>query len=137
MKLIPFIIPLTAVLVSASSSSSSVGYDPEYDNGAISVDSVTCSGALKAKGYTTFGSLPSFPHIGGAYVVEGSSSPSCGTCYELSYTDKTIYVTAIDSAGQGFNIAQKALEALGGQEAVDAGHISASAKEVDGSNCGF
>lgn len=131
MKLIPFIIPLTAILASASSVP--VGYDPEYDNGAISVDAVTCSGALKAKGYTTFGSISSY--IGGAYVVKGSSSPSCGTCYELSYMNKAIYVVAVDSAGEGFNIGQKALEVLGGQEAVDAGHISASAMQVDGSNC--
>ncbi|KAF8471659.1 Cerato-platanin [Russula ochroleuca] len=137
MKFIPFIIPLTAVFGSASSVL--VGYDPEYDNPAALSDAVACYGALKAKDskYTTFGSLPSFPYIGGAYAVKGSNSPSCGSCWKLSYANKAIHVAAIDSDGEGFNIAKAALVELGGQEAVDAGKISASATQVDGSKCGF
>jgi Cerato-platanin len=138
MKLIPFIIALTAVFTSASSAL--VEYDPVYDNGAASMDIVACSNGpngLETKGYKTFGSLPSFPYIGAADAIEGYDSTSCGSCYKISYMNNTIYVTAIDHAKNGFVISETALTKLGGQQAVDAGMISASATQVNGSYCGF
>jgi hypothetical protein len=143
MKLLPFIIPLTAILPAAYSVT--VRYDPKYDSPDVSLTAVACSdgkNGLITKGYETFGDLPNFPDIGAAYVVEGYNSTSCGSCWELTYTKsdktaKTIYVTAIDHAGDGFIIAETALEHLGGQQAVDAGHIEATAKSIARSNCGF
>ena len=143
MKLIPFIISLTAILPAAYSDT--VRYDHVYDNRNTSLTDVACSdgeNGLITKGYNTFGDLPSFPNIGAAYAVEGHNSVSCGSCWELTYTKsdettKTIYVTAIDHAGDGFIIAGTALEDLGGQQAIDAGHIEVTANRVAGSNCGF
>jgi hypothetical protein len=143
MKLIPFTILLTAVFTPASSVL--VTYDTVYDESEISLNVVACSdgkNGLITKGYSTFGSLPAFPKIGGAAAVEGYNSISCGSCWNLSYTkdDKTtssIYVIAIDHADEGFNIAGKAMVILGGQEAVTAGKIDASAALVQGSYCGF
>ncbi|KAF8471657.1 Cerato-platanin [Russula ochroleuca] len=138
MKLIPFIIALTAVFTSASSVL--VKYDPVYDNGAASMDIVACSdgkNGLETKGYKTFGSLPSFPNIGAAYAVEGYNSTSCGSCWMLSYFNNTSYVTAIDHADNGFVISETALRNLGGQQAVDAGMIDASATQVHRRYCGF
>ena len=143
MKLIPFIIPLTATLPAACLVP--VKYDSNYDNPDISLTAVACSGGMNGlipKGYKTLGELPHFPHIGAAYAVEGYGSTSCGSCWELSYTKsdkttKTIYVTAIDHAGDGFIIAEKALEHLGGQEAVDEGQINVEAMQVAETNCGL
>ena len=46
-------------------------------------------------------------------------------------------VTAIDTAGNGFNIAQKALDDLTGGKAVALGRVNVDAEEVAGSYCGF
>jgi hypothetical protein len=139
MKLLPFIIPLTAILPAAYSVT--VRYDTKYDSGDISLTAVACSdgkNGLITQGYKTFGGLPNFPYIGSAYVVEGYNSTSCGSCWELTYkTTKKIYVTAIDRAGDGFIIAETALKHLGGQQAVNAGHIEVTAKRVARSSCGF
>lgn len=135
MKLIPLIISLMAV--STSASSVIVQYDTQYDNPEISTDAVTCSGGtngIATKGYDTFGNVPGFPHIGGASFIK-YDSPSCGSCWELSYKSKTIFVTVIDSAGSGFTVSEKALKDLGGQGAVDGGHIYATATRVDESKC--
>jgi Cerato-platanin len=141
MKLLSFIIPFTAILPAAYSVT--VKYDSQYDNRDISLDAVACSdgkNGLLTKGYKTFGDLPNFPHIGAASAVEGYNSASCGSCWELTYTKsdkttKTIYVTDIDHSGDGFNIAGTALKHLGGQQAVDAGHIEVASKRVAGSYC--
>jgi Cerato-platanin len=142
MKLISFIIPLLAFLPAARSAL--VQYDTVYDNRATSLNTVACSdgkNGMITKGYKTFGDLPSFPHIGAASAVEGYNSASCGSCWELSYTnDKTttsIFVTAIDHAGEGFVITQMGLQHLGGQQAVNAGKINATATRVGGSLCGL
>lgn len=142
MKLLPFIIPLATILPVARSVA--VRYDPEYDNRNVSLTAVACSdgeNGLITKGYKTFGDLPIFPNIGAANVVKGYNSASCGSCWELTAksdeTTNTIYVIAIDRAGDGFNIAGAALEQLGGQEAIEAGKINAAAKSVAGSNCGL
>jgi hypothetical protein len=138
MKLIPFIIPLTAIFASASTVL--VKYDTIYDESKTALTAVACSdgkNGLITKGYSTFGSLPSFPKIGGAAAVSGYNSTSCGSCWKLSYKTSVIYVTAIDHTSAGFNIAKKALADLGGQQAVDGGQIYADAERVQGSYCGF
>jgi len=141
MKLLSFIIPLTAILPVAWSVN--VKYNPEYDNRDALLTAVACSdgkNGLITKDRKALGNLPNFPHIGAAYAVEGHNSASCGSCWQLTYTKsdkttKTIYVTAIDHAGDGFIISKTALEHLGGQQAVDAGKIHATATRVAGSNC--
>jgi hypothetical protein len=142
MKLISFIIPLAAILPAARSVL--VQYDTVYDNAAASLNTVACSDGKNGminKGYKTFGGIPSFPHIGSAYAVEGYNSTSCGSCWELSYTNgkttTSIYVTAIDHANQGFVLARTAMQDLGGQQAVDGGKIDATATRVAGSLCGL
>jgi hypothetical protein len=139
MKPIPFIIPLTAVLASASTVL--VKYDTVYDNPNTSMDAVACSdgkNGMETKGYPTFGSLPTFPNIGGAYTIAGYNSTSCGSCWKLTYNKTaTAYITAIDHADNGFVISKQALAALGGQQAVDGGQIYTSATAVKGSYCGL
>lgn len=143
MKLLPFIISLAAILPAAYSDN--VKYDTQYDNPDISLDAVACSdgkNGLMTKGYQTFGQIPNFPHIGAAAAVEGYDSASCGSCWALTYTksDKTtetIYVTAIDHAASGFNIAGMALQELGGPQAENAGQIKVTSEQVAVTKCGF
>ncbi len=52
----------------------SVSYDETYDNASGSLTSVACSdgtNGLITKGFSSFGSLPQFPNVGGAAAVAG------------------------------------------------------------------
>ncbi len=133
---------ITAALLSILSVASAitVSYDNGYDDGSRSLSVVSCSdgqNGLLTKGFTTQGSLPSFPRVGGASVIAGWNSASCGTCWTLTYNGKSINVLAIDHAGEGFNIAQAALDELTGGHAVEYGHVDASYVQVDASACGL
>jgi Cerato-platanin len=89
-----------------------------------------------------FGDLPNFPNLGGKSTIKRFDSPECGSCWGLTYTKgdnttKTIYVTAVDGALDGWIISRSALQHLGGEQAVDKGDIEATAERVAGSKCGF
>jgi len=122
-----------------------LSYDPTYDNSGGSLSTVACSNGpngLLTAGFTTFGSLPKFPHIGGAAAVEGWDSANCGTCWELTYTNtkgvsKSINVLAIDHAQAGFNIALAAMNELTGNQAVQLGRVDVASKQVAASVCGL
>ncbi|KAI0028208.1 SnodProt1 [Vararia minispora EC-137] len=131
-----------AVLAFASFvSATNVRYDTTYDNGSGDMTTVSCSdgpnGLITRYGFQTFGDIPTFPNIGAAQAIAGWNSPSCGTCWKLTYQGKSIFVTAIDHAGDGFNIAEKAMNTLTNGQAVALGKISATATQVDASNCGL
>ncbi|KAH9890538.1 Cerato-platanin-domain-containing protein [Cubamyces lactineus] len=130
----------TPASTSTSSSTVTVSYDQVYDKASGSLSTVACSDGthgLLTKGYSTFGSLPHFPHIGGAAVVAGWNSASCGTCWELSYKGKNVTVLAVDHAKSGWNIALGAMDALTGGNGKQLGRIEAIAKQVDKSKCGL
>jgi hypothetical protein len=140
MKLIPFIILLTAVFTSASSVV--VTYLDVFDIPIIPSTTPACGLRLLRAGYPTFGSIPSFPNIGGSFAVREFFSPLCGSCWNLSYTrsDETIssiYVTAMDHANDGFILSHGGFVNLGGQQAVAGGKINAEALRVNGSYCGL
>src|SRR3954453_16733171 len=97
-----------------------VSYDTGYDDAGRSLAVVACSdgsNGLLTKGYTTQGSLPSFPRLGGASTIAGWNSAACGSCYELSYQGRKVTILAIDHAAQGFNIATEAMDQLTGGQA--------------------
>ncbi|KAG6871360.1 hypothetical protein C0992_011155, partial [Termitomyces sp. T32_za158] len=78
------------VLLPAFTLGVTVSYDPTYDDAAASLTTVACSdgsNGLIPRGFTTFGSLPHFAHIGGAAAVEGWNSANCGSCWNLTYTN--------------------------------------------------
>lgn len=117
-----------------------VSWDAGYDNAGRSLGTVSCSNGangLITKGFTTQGSLPSFPRIGGAFPVAGWNDPNCGACYGLTYNGKTVNILAIDHADGGFNIAQSVMNDLTGGQAVFLGSVNAEYKRVDNSLCGF
>ncbi|KAI0772550.1 Cerato-platanin [Trametes elegans] len=118
----------------------SVSYDETYDNAGGDLHTVACSDGthgLLRKGFTTFGSLPHFPNIGGAAAVAQWDSPNCGTCWQLSYEGRSINVLAVDHTDNGFNIALKAMNALTDNQAVFLGRIDAQVTQVPASQCGL
>ncbi|KZP26329.1 Cerato-platanin [Athelia psychrophila] len=138
---------IAAMLIPAGAlaATSSLSYDQTYDTKSTSLSVVACSdgtNGLLTAGYTTFGSLPKFPYIGGAQAIAGWNSASCGSCWNLTYTNtkkvsKSISVLAIDHTDNGFNIALEAMNALTGGIAEELGRISVTSKEIAASHCGL
>ena len=131
---------LTLAAICTSATAVTVSYDNTYDQSSGSLTTVACSdgeNGMLHLGYTTFGSLPNFPNIGGAAAIAGWNSDQCGTCWQLTYKGKSINVLAIDHTDSGFNIAQEAMDTLTGGQAVFLGRIDATAKQVDKSKCGL
>lgn len=90
-------------------------FDQTYDNPNGSLNGVACYGL--ASTYPTFGNIPHFPYIGGAYDI-ASNFTNCGSCWRIinQANNAWIYITAIDTAGAGFNIAEEAFKALNNGE---------------------
>ena len=134
-----FLTILSALLLSGSALAIRATYDNTYDNPHGSMNSVACSNGENGLvgRFPTFHDVPNFPYIGGASAIEGWNSPQCGSCWRISYKDKTIYATAIDFAGDGFNLSQEALDALTGGNAVKLGSVQVDAVQVDKSKCGL
>ena len=146
MKFLPLFPLLTLALLGPFTTLAiQVTYDTAYDNSGTSLTSMACSdgsNGLITRGYTTLGSLPKFPHIGGAYVVTGWNSASCGTCWSLTYTNAqgnntTINVLAIDVAKSGFNIALSAMNELTNGNAIQIGIVNVTSVSVPSSVCGL
>ncbi|KAJ5112727.1 Cerato-platanin-domain-containing protein [Penicillium argentinense] len=132
--------PEAAVEAAAAGTSVSVSYDPKFDVKGSSLNTVACSdgaNGLVTKGYSTFGSLPSFPRIGGAPTIAGWNSANCGKCYSLSYKGKSIKVLAIDAAPGGFNIGVEAMNLLTNNQAVQLGRVTATYTPLAASACGL
>lgn len=122
----------------------SVSYDRKYDVKGSSLNTVACSNGpngLITAGYSTFGSLPHFPLIGGSPTIPHWDSPNCGKCYQLHYKagkiDKTINVLAIDAAPGGFNLGLEAMNRLTDNQAVQLGRVTATYTPVADSLCGM
>lgn len=125
-----------------SSMSPTVSFDNTYDNHSGSLATVACSdgvNGLLTKGFSTFSSLPNFPNIGGASVVAGWNSASCGSCWQLTWapTGRSINVLVVDHADDGFNLSQEAMDQLTNGQAVQLGRIDATAVQVAPSACGL
>ena len=114
-------------------------YDTTYDDKDGSLNNVACSNGANglAGRFTKFGDIPSFPFIGGAFDVVWNS-PNCGACWSLTNTATgvSINITAIDTAGSGFNIAQEAFVELNGGQ-VGQGVLDVVATKVSPSVCGL
>jgi hypothetical protein len=116
-----------------------VTYDAAYDKKNGSLNSVTCSNGANglAARFPTFGDVPSFPFIGGAFDVAWNSS-NCGACWSLTNpaTGATINITVIDASAAGFNIAQEAFVNLTGGD-ISKGAVDVVANKVPPSVCGL
>ena len=114
-------------------------YDTTFDNKAGSLNNVACSNGPNglAARFPTFGDIPNFPFIGGAFDVVWNS-PNCGGCWNITNptTGVSIQITAVDTAGAGFNIAQEAFEKLNGGQ-IGQGVVDVVANKVASSVCGL
>ncbi|KAF8881933.1 immunomodulatory protein [Gymnopilus junonius] len=134
-----------AALFPAFASGLTVSFDTAYDNKAGSLDTVACSNGsngLENRGFSTFGSLPNFPNIGGAPAITGFNSVNCGTCWNLTFVNsqgvsKSINILAIDVATPNFNIAEEAMNTLTNGQAVQLGRVPITASQVSASLCGL
>jgi hypothetical protein len=138
MKLISIITPPVALFSVASAVD--VRYDTTYDNAQGLLSTVACSNGangLLTKGYTTFGSLPSYPNLTAAQAIAGWNSPACGSCWQITYGEVSVNVTAIDRAGDGFNLSLEAMNSLTGGNAVQLGIVDARATQIDPQYCGL
>ncbi len=132
-------------LLSSMSSAVNVSFDTVYDNSSESLDNVACStgtNGLITRGFTTFGTLPTFPRIGGAPAVTGFNSAACGSCWNLTFTNgqgksTSITITAIDVATPDFNIGLTAMNELTGNQAEQLGRAPITAAQIAASNCGL
>ncbi|OSD02108.1 Cerato-platanin [Trametes coccinea BRFM310] len=141
MKFASLAIALVAVPAALCAPSTvSVSWDDVYDNASGSLTTVACSdgdNGMITKGFTTFGSLPTFPNIGGAPSITGWNSDQCGTCWALTANNVTLHVLAIDTGGKGFNIALSAMDKLTNGTARQVGRINATATQVNTTLCGL
>ncbi|THH19465.1 hypothetical protein EW146_g1693 [Bondarzewia mesenterica] len=131
---------VAAVSFSTLALADTIRYDDNYGNSGNSLTSVACSdgtNGLITRGFSTFGSLPSFPYIGASSAVAGWNSPNCGTCWAITYNGKTINVLAIDHAADGFNLSLDAMNDLTNGQAVALGTVQATVSQVAASQCGL
>jgi hypothetical protein len=123
----------------AAATATSLSYDEGYDNGDRSLLEVSCSdganGLITRYGWNYQKDIPTFPYIGGVPAVAGWNSPSCGTCWKVTYGAKSIYVLGIDQGSGGFNIALAAMQDLTNGQAVQLGRIDVASEQVAVSNC--
>ncbi|KAI0304605.1 Cerato-platanin, partial [Russula brevipes] len=114
-------------------------YDTTFDNKAGSMNGVACSDGQNglAARFPTFGDVPSFPFVGGAFDVVWNS-PNCGACWSVTNkaTGVSVNITAIDTAGAGFNIAQEAFVQLNGGS-IGQGVLDVVANKISTSACGL
>lgn len=110
-----------------------------YDQSSRSLNAVACSdganGLETRYGYQTQGQIPTFPNIGGSIAIAGWNSAQCGNCYKVSYQGNSIFVTAIDHAAAGMNIALAAMNKLTNNQATQLGRVEATVKQVGVSKC--
>lgn len=115
-----------------------VSYDNSYDKSTTPLNQVACSdgsNGFLTKDYTTYGSLRNFPNIGGAAAVSTWNSAACGTCWELTYKNKSMNVLAIDHADEGFNISEEGMNHLTNGKAEQLGQVDAVVKQLHTSAC--
>lgn len=127
-------------LSSLAQTTETLSYDTTYDDNTLSLASVACSdgtNGLESKGFTTLGTLPTFPNVGGVYTVTGWNSTACGTCYEVTYGSNTVAILAVDVSKEGFTVSQEAMNTLTGNLAAELGRIDVTAIEVAASACGL
>ncbi|KXN87024.1 Heat-stable 19 kDa antigen [Leucoagaricus sp. SymC.cos] len=136
---------LLAFPVIAIATRTSLSFDTVYDNLKGDMGSVICSNGengMITAGFNQFDDLPNFPNIGGAPAITEWNSPSCGTCWRLTYTNSkgvssSINILAIDVGGEGFNIAKAAMNTLTNGQAEQLGRVNVDAVRVSQSDCGL
>jgi hypothetical protein len=141
MKTTSVLFSIAAFVLSAlAQTTETLSYDTTYNAASLSLSSVACSdgpNGLETKGYTTLGSLPTFPNVGGVYTVTGWDSAACGSCYEVTYGNNTVAILAVDVSTVGFTVSETAMNTLTNNLADELGRVDVTALQVDASVCGL
>ena len=142
MKLTSTFMSLAALFSVAYADIQPVRPNSFYDNPDTSMNEVACSNGangLVTKGYPTFGSMPGFPYIGGAYAVTGWNSTECGSCWNLTNADIgiTLYLVAVDTVYSGFDVSDDAMDTLTGGQTGEFYEIDVEAAQVAEHYCGL
>jgi hypothetical protein len=116
-------------------------FDTTFDNPTGSLNNVACSNGANGlvTQFPTFGTIPTFPFIGGAFDVAWNS-PNCGDCWSITNpaNGASIYMTAVDTAGAGFNMGTVAFETLNGTPGqIGQGVLDVVATKVPRAFCGL
>lgn len=127
----------TTSTANANGTTTLITFNTVYDDPSLSLNSVSCSNGengLVTKGYASVAQLPT-ALVGGSPTIQGWNSKNCGACYALTYKNATVYVLAIDTAINQFNVAKKALDALTGGHAAEFGSVEGTFELVAGEKC--
>jgi hypothetical protein len=139
-------IPAMAVALSARQPGESVfNYDTRYDDPKGSLSTTSCSANVGVlEGHTTFGSIPSYPHIVGSILAGGFNSPLCGACFNLTFTPAdggkptVIPFTVMNDDQKGFTSSVQGLNDLTGYVIADfPGDVPIKYEQVASHYCGF
>ncbi|KAH8824640.1 Cerato-platanin [Flagelloscypha sp. PMI_526] len=118
-----------------------VSWDSVYDTASTSLDVVACSdgdnGVETKYHWKKLGDVSTFPLIGGAAVIGGWNDVDCGTCWKLTYQNRSITMLAIDYTETGFNLGKKAMDQLTNNRAEELGIVQATATKQTLSACGL
>jgi len=132
---------LVALALASVAAAVDIRFDTNYDSSTGSLTGVACSNGpngLITKGFNTFGDLPTFPNIGASDSIGGFNSAECGSCWNITFQGVSITVTAIDVAGDGFNLALPAMNTLTHGQAQQLGVVTgATATPLPASSCGI
>ena len=129
MKLTSSIICLVALFSVPASCIITAAHNSKYDNGAKSIDTVTCSSHLKAR-YPTLGDLPT-------KKIGGLKDAPCGTCWAIIYDKTIVYALSIDKSEEGFQLSNDAVVHLVGKKQTLPGNLQVTVTAADTALCGL
>lgn len=127
-------------LLTFTTSAITVSYDMVYDDASHPLQSFACSdgkNGLLNRNFTSSGQLPTFPAIGASYKISGWNSTSCGSCWTLTYEEKSVNFLAIDHATTGFITSKSLMDRLTGNRAEKLGRIDVGYTNANSSACGM
>lgn len=135
------LIPLAFAAPVSNTNQAIIRFDTRYDNLDAPVDDLACSDGdhgLKTKGHTTLRTLMTKPDVdvGAAFNVSWNSE-GCGKCYRIMYQVESLYIIAVDKAGEGFNLSKRAFDRLTNGRAEELGSIQVAWESVDPKFCGL
>lgn len=135
------LIPFSLAAPVADFGQAIIRYETRYDNLDARIDDLACSDGdhgLKKKGHKTLRTLMKKPDVdvGAAFGVKWNSD-GCGQCYRVMYQLETLYIIAVDRAGDGFNLSKRAFDRLTNGRAEELGSAQVSWQIVEPKFCGI
>ncbi|KLO11602.1 hypothetical protein SCHPADRAFT_463525 [Schizopora paradoxa] len=136
------LVPLTAITRAQNLnpiSPISVAPNSIYDDSSASTTNVTCASSLERINATSFGDVQRWPFIGGtpAIAANGSNSPTCVSCWNMTFEGNFEFIVAINHEVDSFQISQSAFKALVNETENEPSLITANVQLIDNRFCGL